>query len=153
MCAIIDTNVGHEVFGNNQSPAGKFFLNWLLNKGGAKLAVGGKLWAELNSYRKFQPLFADLLRRSKVVKCDDDSVNAEAALIDDVCRSNDSHVIALARVSGARLLYSNDLNLHKDFKNPRIINKPKGRIYSTRENNDITKARRTLLNRKDLCAP
>ena len=153
MCAIIDANVGHEVFGNNQSPAGKFFLNWLLHKGGAKLAVGGKLWAELNSYSKFQPLFADLLRRSKVVKCDDDSVNAEAALIDDVCRSNDSHVIALARISGARLLYSNDLDLHKDFKNPRIINKPRGRVYTTGENNDITRTHRTLLNRKDLCAP
>ena len=153
MCAIIDANVGHEVFGNNQSPAGKFFLNWLLHKGGAKLAVGGKLWAELNSYSKFQPLFADLLRRSKVVKCDDDSVNAEAASIDDICRSNDSHVIALARISGARLLYSNDLDLHKDFKNPRIINEPRGRIYTTVKNNDITRAHRTLLNRKDLCAP
>lgn len=153
MCAIIDANARHEVFGDNQSPAGKFFLNWLLDKGGARLAVGGKLWEELNSYGKFQPLFADLLRRSKVVKCDDDSVNAEAALIDDICQSNDSHILALARVSGARLLYSNDLDLHEDFKNPRIIDEPRGRIYTTVKYNGIRKAHRTLLNRKDLCAP
>ena len=153
MCAIIDANARHEVFGDNQSPAGKFFLNWLLDKGGARLAVGGKLWAELNSYGKFQPFFADLLRRSKIVKCDDDSVNAEAALIDDICQSNDSHILALARVSGDRLLYSNDLDLHEDFKNPRIIDEPRGRIYTTVKYNGIRKAHRTLLNRKDLCAP
>ena len=153
MCAIIDANVRHEVFGDNQSPAGKFFLNWLLDKGGARLAVGGKLWAELNSYRKFQPLFADLLRRSKVVKCNDDSVNAEAALIDDVCQSNDSHILALARISGARLLYTNDLDLQEDFGDPHIINGPRGLIYTTVKNKNITKTHRALLNRKDLCAP
>lgn len=153
MCAIIDANVRHEVFGDNQSPAGKFFLDWLLDKGGARLAVGGKLWVELNSHGKFQRLFAELSRRAKVVKYDDDSINAEAALIDVVCRSDDPHILALARVSGARLLYSNDVDLQIDFKNHRIINDPRGRIYTTLKNNDITRAHRDLLNRKDLCAP
>ena len=32
------------------------------------------------------------------------------------CQSNDLHVLALAQVSGARLLYSNDLSLHQDFE-------------------------------------
>ena len=48
-----------------------------------------------------------------------------------VCQSNDQHVIALAIVSGARLLYSNDRRLQRDFKDRRLIDPP-GKVYSTR---------------------
>ena len=47
------------------------------------------------------------------------------------CQSNDLHVLALAQVSGARLLYSNDLSLHQDFGNRDLISRPRGKIYST----------------------
>jgi len=40
------------------------------------------------------------------------------------CKSNDTHVIALALVTRARLLCSADHALHADFKNPLIISKP-----------------------------
>jgi len=39
--------------------------------------------------------------------------------------------IALARVNGARVLCSEDGALWTDFKNQRLINKPRGRIYRT----------------------
>ena len=45
--------------------------------------------------------------------------------------SNDAHVIALAQVSGARLLYSNDSDLQDDFKDKSLIDSPRGRIYTT----------------------
>jgi hypothetical protein len=43
-------------------------------------------------------------------------------------RSNDVHILALARVSGARVLFLRDNNLHSDFKNTKIL-RPKGKIY------------------------
>lgn len=45
-------------------------------------------------------------------------------------RSNDPHILALARASGARLLYTADKDLIADFKNPRIVSRPRGKVYS-----------------------
>lgn len=152
MCAIVDANVRHEVFGESQSQAGKFFLDWLLQGSNrAKLAVGGKLWEELNSHRRFQLVFADLLRRSKVMRCDEAAINAEITPVSEICRSDDAHILALARVSGARLLYSNDRDLQRDFRNSRIINAPRGRVYTTARGSGITQSHRDLLRRTDLC--
>ena len=52
-------------------------------------------------------------------------------------QSDDSHVIALARASGARLLYTGDTALIADFKDKRLIDKPRGRIYSGAANSDL----------------
>lgn len=46
------------------------------------------------------------------------------------CRSNDLHVLALARVSGARTLCTADGDLRRDFKDSRLVARPKGSIYS-----------------------
>ena len=70
---------------------------------------------------------------------------------DGACQSNDLHVLALAQVSGARLLYSNDLTLHQDFGNGDLINGPRGKIYSTRAGGQIQDSHRRLLRRNDLC--
>ncbi len=48
MCAIVDANVAHEVFGPSPRPAGEKFLDWI-NKGGGRLVVGGELLEELES--------------------------------------------------------------------------------------------------------
>lgn len=45
-------------------------------------------------------------------------------------RSDDPHVLALARASGARLLYTGDNELIADFKNKALIDDPRGRVYS-----------------------
>jgi len=49
--------------------------------------------------------------------------------IRSLCESDDPHVIALAQISGARILCSRDKNLHKDFTNSELVNDPRGRIY------------------------
>ena len=46
-------------------------------------------------------------------------------------RSDDPHVRALARKTGVRLLYTNDLDLIADFKNKKLIDHPRGRVYSS----------------------
>lgn len=49
-------------------------------------------------------------------------------------RSDDAHVLALARVSGARLLYTGDKALMDDFRDPEIVPRPRGKIYSGAKN-------------------
>ena len=52
-------------------------------------------------------------------------------------RSNGSHIIALARASGARLLYTGDSDLMDDFRNKALIDSPRGRIYSGARNENL----------------
>ena len=68
-----------------------------------------------------------------------------------ICRSNDSHVIALAQISGARLLYTNDRDLQDDFKDKRLISKPRGKIYSTPNSKEFTRVHKRLLASRGLC--
>ena len=65
--------------------------------------------------------------------------------------SDDEHVLALALVSGARLLYTNDAALISDFKNRTIVATPRGKIYTTAENDNVTAAHLRLLADRNLC--
>ena len=151
MCAIIDANVAHEVFGSSPQPAGRGFLNWI-NKGSGRLVAGGKLLRELNETRASEWLRqAQIAGLVRSVNEEDVRARTTELLRQQRCRSNDPHVIALAQVSGARLLYSNDRALHRDFKDTSLIDNPAGRIYSTNKSKNFTSARRQVLQRKDLC--
>ena len=155
MCAIIDNNVRHEVFGASdvQTEAGEYFLNWLENRNG-RLVVGGKLLEELSDYTSFGTWLRRALTRGRVIRVSDAEVDTETANLQsrNICKSNDAHVLALARVSGARLLFTNDQNLRDDFRNPQVIGGVRGRIYTTLQRKDVRKSHRDLLNRTDLCA-
>ena len=69
----------------------------------------------------------------------------------EIRRSDDEHVLALALVSGARLLYSNDAALIEDFKNREIVQSPARKTYTTARNNTVTTAHRRLLADRTLC--
>ena len=45
-------------------------------------------------------------------------------------RSDDAHVLALARKTGVRLLYTGDRDLIEDFKDKQFIDRPRGRVYT-----------------------
>ena len=68
-----------------------------------------------------------------------------------LCRSNDTHVVALAKQSGSGLLFTNDIELQRDFKNPKIINSPRGVIYTTRRGREASDVHRRMLARRNLC--
>lgn len=65
--------------------------------------------------------------------------------------SDDEHVVALAMVSGARLLFTNDMRLSRDFKNPQIVSVPRGRVYTTRLSQGLNGTHRSLLRSNNLC--
>ena len=157
MCAIVDANVRDQVFGDAQSEAGKFFLDWLLRPNGGTLALGGKLRQELSDdgrNRSFLRAYNQLRFNGRVRDIPDSVVDAETAALEaqGICISNDTHILALARVSGARLLYTNDQSLQDDFGDPRIVANPRGRVYTTRLRSDVRPTHRELLERADLCA-
>ena len=154
MCAIVDTNVSGQVFGppNVQTPAGRFFLDWL-EDGRGKLVIGGELRRELEGYSQFRAWMRTASRRGNARVIDDALVEADTQSLQaqQVGLSNDKHVLALARVSGARLLFTNDRDLQRDFANRNIISGTRGRVYTTVEHSDIRRTHRDLLRRSDLC--
>ena len=155
MCAILDANVAHEVFGADPTEAGVKFFEWINSRKG-HLVAGGKLLEELNrtSAREWarQALNAGLIKNVP-----ETHVDARMAELrnEGAIRSDDPHVLALAQISGTRLLYSNDRALQQDFSNRRLIHNPPGKIYSTDDRNNPNKefrpAHRKLLARNDLC--
>ena len=158
MCAIVDANVRDQVFGGAQTDAGKYFLDWLLKPGGGTLALGGELRNELSDNGRnvgFMTAYRQLRLADRVwEETSDGPVDAETSALQrrGVCRSNDAHVLALALVSGARLLFSNDRRLQDDFKDSRIVNHPRGKVYTTSMRSSVTRVHRSLLARTDLCA-
>ena len=153
MCAIVDANVSHEVFGSNPPQAGERFFIWL-NAGTGRLVAGGKLLDELNrSSADFRRWAQQVRRAGKMRIVDREKVDSRTKDIENEgkCKSDDPHVIALAQVSGARLLYSNDGDLQKDFNNTDLVNNPPGHVYSTLKTKNFTRARRNTLRRRDLC--
>ena len=150
MCAILDTNVVGEMFGSDRSEAGVEFFHWINTRG--RLVVGGKLLEELNQTpaREWarQALNAGLIRSVSASKV---KQRTQTLQNEGSYRSNDPHVLALAQVSGARLLYSNDTDLQRDFKDKNLIDNPRGKIYSTHKSKNFSVIHRQLLRKRDLC--
>lgn len=165
MCAILDANVMHEIF-SKTNDAGKAFWNWI-TEGNHRLVIGGKNRQELGKRQtldKRQELdkrdgwISQLIQSGRIRQIDDVEVNN---LTDQIkrnksCQSNDEHIIALAQISGARLLYTNDQLLQKDFGKKELIDKPRGKVYSTQktdkyDNSKFDEVKRRLLSNKNLC--
>lgn len=153
MCAIVDASVVREVFNpTNQPPAGKGFFDWI-NEGKGHLVVGGKLDEELKVSSHFKTWAQRARQSGRLIQVEDGKVDAKTDELerDRTCRSNDPHVIALAQIGRVRLLYSNDIDLQDDFKDKALIDKPRGKVYSTGVNEEFTPARKSLL-RGAFCA-
>ncbi len=158
MCAIVDANVVSEVFGLNRPEAAEKFHEWL-NSGSGRMVVGGKLREELDrGSRNFGRWAREARLAGRMITVSDSEVNTstEEFRREQMYRSNDPHVLALAQVSGARLLYSNDSDLQQDFKNRQLIDNPRGRVYTTSsgpgyDNTTFRPSHKRLLARKDLC--
>ncbi|MEX6506693.1 hypothetical protein [Jiella sp. M17.18] len=91
------------------------------------MTVGGKLLRELPK-TGLRDLLAEWARGGRLERLDTDLVDREEAAVESLpLRSDDPHVLALARVSNSRLLYTQDGNLIVDFKNRQIID-PRGKV-------------------------
>lgn len=144
MCAILDASVCSRVFGDDNRPAaGKGFFKWI-DEGNGRLVIGGKLRYELYRNSKFRDWATTARQYGRLKSYDDDVVNDCAKTLTGLA-SDDSHVIALAIKSKARLLCTDDENLKIDFKNKKFIPRPKGSIFSMKLESEFTKEKRDLL--------
>ena len=157
MCAIVDASVVGELWDSSSSAAGQGFRQWIEGPNG-QLVVGGKLRQELGSATAARWL-QQLDLAGKLTSVDDLPVGQLAASLERLpssdpgsCKSNDHHVIALAQISGARMLYSNDRALQQDFKNTRLIDQPPGTVYSTLRSKALNSSRKAQL-RQHRCRP
>ena len=125
-----------------------------IEEGSGRLVAGGKLLEELEASAKdFTKWASEAIVSGKMRIVDKTEVDARTDQIRraGVYESDDPHILALAQVSGARLLYTNDGDLQQDFKDKRLIDSPRGKVYSTRERRDFTPTHRRLLADKNLC--
>ena len=153
MCAIVDADVVHQLVGPKQTEAGKKFREWL-DSGRGELIVGGKNTIELTHNKNFERWFVEARRLGRRVRQIRESMITEVEdQLSGRVTSNDLHVIALAVVSGARLLFTDDRRLRNDFKNPDVISGPDGSVYTTRGNVErrFTAEHRELLESDNLC--
>jgi len=132
VCVIIDADVAALVFRDAPDPGFVPVLDWLskpLRDG--RLVYGGRLTKQLFRVARAQLAILELDRAGRATRFPDSEVEAERRRVKGfrLCKSNDEHIIALAIVSGARTLCSRDTDLHEDFKNRALIDKPRGRVY------------------------
>lgn len=135
MCLIVDANRVALVFTSKSHVDIKPVWDWL-NKGGA-LVYGGKLLEELNRHGEARRALVELKRAGRAFEEDPQKIARELSAVEQLCGSNDAHVIALARASGARLLLSGDHLAIADFKNKSLISKPRGKVYSSARHKKI----------------
>jgi len=132
VCIIIDTNVLHEVFSQPPTADGLPVRAWLEERDG-RLVFGGVLARELVKDRGAARFVKELERSGRAKRVNEFRLQAEEQVVrqDPHARSDDPHIVALARVSGARVLFSRDRKLHEDFGNRALVSTPRGRVYTS----------------------
>jgi predicted nucleic acid-binding protein len=130
MCVIVDANLASKVFSRTLAdPEFKPVLRWLYHGEGI-LVYGGHNEKELRIIGDAAAAITELHRSGKAVPFGSaELAPQEAYLRKQGIKSNDPHVLALARVSRARTLVSHDKPLHDDFKNLALVPSPRGMIY------------------------
>lgn len=147
MCIIIDACCRDEVFSITPTPAGAEVVK-RIETGQLALVLGGQLTQELVG----PSVGSDEARRrvkawrqaGKAWEVDGAKLADELAWVStQTLQSNDQHIIALARASGARTLFTRDGKagglLTKDFKNKNLVDRPKGAVYRSAEHTKLLK--------------
>ncbi len=141
MCIIIDADRIDRFFAAPLLEEVKPIHKWIGTKDGIiAYSTYGKLRDELTGPKKAK--FQEMSRSGRAVLIDPEKIGLEQERLERIgnYRSNDVHILALANVSGARVLYTGDDALMDDFRNGRIINNPRGKIYSGANNKDLLRA-------------
>ena len=131
MCIIVDANKLGTFLADPPDDDSSPIHKWLERRAGSIVySTGGSFAQEIQGRTRTK--LADYVRdgRAKLIPASqfaDDERNLKSRT--DL-RSDDPHVLALARAAGARLLYTADRNLISDFKDRRFIDGPRGKVYS-----------------------
>jgi len=138
MCLIIDANKINNLVEKPEEPDHRPIHDWLEKQRG-RIATGGRNLEELTVSAGGKRFIAGLLKAGKAWKYEADVISTKERELADsgILQSDDEHVLALSIVSGARCLFSDDRDLCDDFRNPRIISRPRGKVYRRDEHQHL----------------
>ena len=142
MCIIIDANRMDRFFTDPLSNEVKPIHKWIGTKYGIiAYSTYGKLRDELEKGNK-KDKFQEMSRSGRAIFINSEKIKLEQKRLEKIgnYKSDDVHILALANVSGARVLYTGDKALMDDFRNREIINNPRGKIYSDANNRNLLRA-------------
>ena len=118
MCVILDADAASQSFGPHATEAGKRFLEYIAG-GKLLLVVGGCLRFELAKCNDdFRRWMARVKVHHGIFNVEDDDVEqaTEELVKGGRHESDDPHILALADLSGADLIFTNDKALQRDCK-------------------------------------
>lgn len=121
MPLIIDANkISHCVGNNNEALP---ILRALVKNKACMVYGGTKLLTEYSRHSQFLRLVQELKSKGSAILIPLIDIDREEQKFVDsgLMASDDPHILALASVSGARLLYTEDAELIRDFKNRLIL--------------------------------
>lgn len=130
MCVILDNDIVAEVlFATSEDPY--FVMQKAIDRGDVVIYYGGKLRKEYEKGRVMNRILQlDQAGKAQAVSDSRINVRTEEIKRQGICRSNDTHVIALANVAKVGLLCTRDNNLMTDFKCKNLVDNPRGKIWN-----------------------
>ena len=126
-CAIVVANCMSEFISKRIETYSLLFKRLTEKSGRGVLFLGGRLKCEIEAASAKNRRWLLVARqRGYLEYSDEEKVKRRTKKVKESSDldSNDPHVIALAQVSGARLLVSNDEELRKDFKKRQFLPRP-----------------------------
>lgn len=114
-----------------------------IDTGPGKFVIGGKKFrAELMAVGTMIKLLTEFEKRGKVLRQNDADVDQHELTVRDIEPAkdfDDPHLVALVRVSGARLVCTRDQRSHKYLKESRFYEQTCGRpkIYTKAKNSSL----------------
>lgn len=138
---IIDVNIAPKVFLINNDTDFSDLHNRIFprRKSYILIVLGGKLAKELVKNINISRILKQLDSAGRTCLIKENLIEEDEQILNNlnICKSNDIHILSLARVSLTRLLVTKDTDLIKDFKNKNIIDNPRGKIYSSTNHNHL----------------
>jgi predicted nucleic acid-binding protein len=118
MCIVLDACCADSIT-NPELPQSGLVLEWI-RKGG-RVVSGGKLQKELGA-TSLRPLLVQWSLSGRLVTLSESDILVEEAAIKKLnLQSNDAHVLAVTRLSGARVVVTRDKPLMTDLKDRALM--------------------------------
>lgn len=126
MPLIVDTNVAADFFFSASSPYARVRAD--VHSGRCLVHYGGSRHiSEISRDHRVRREYLKLSRAGRCRRLDTATVDRAQPGFSAIC-SDDPHLLAVARIGGARLLCTRDRDLIADFTNPTVLS-PQGRVY------------------------
>ena len=134
MCIIVDANRLGAFLAHPAGTDAALLRAWVDRGGRIVYSTGGAFAREVGRRTRDRLLTYVRAGRATLVPRERFADDEHSLRADPDLRSDDPHVLALARATGVRLLHTGDADLMADFRNKKFLDRPRGKVYSTAAN-------------------